>query len=898
MGPEGGNTQVGAIPEQPKTRLRRAPMLPVAIAMMAGIVIGRYVPLPMGVFVVAGAVALVLAAATVRRAHLHILTAGAVAAGVLFLSAIYSQTSYYTVEDDNVFTYAAGAPILATIRGQIVTSPLRVEDEPGTFVPYRRPARTCFVLQCEKIKRGSVASGMGVSPMSPTAVPAVPGDLAFPAAQGQDAPGTHGQDANATAAAEWLPCTGQAKVTIREEAAGLSAGQEVELIGLLGRVPPPDNPGQTDWSLQGRLDGVMVYFSVPAADGAIVLSRPGESWPAQAFWNVRSALRQHLAGCGEVEDGRLLNALLTGERHPALKTLNRAMVRSGTAHFLSISGQHLVVFLGFMYLLCRLGRLSPRRSAMLVLAMLGLYLLLTEPNAPLFRSAIMAACVCLAVILGRQHSALNAVSAAGVIVLAVDPMQLFSAGFQLSYGIVAGMIVLHAPIRDLLFGRWLRRRGLVVFRDDQAMRRWIAMSAGNWTILLVTASLSASIVSVPLVAYHFGLFSPYAPVSSLALSPLVTAVLVPGYMSMALAWPMPHLSAALGSISAEAADLLTKLVMAMDHLPSLCLSLQPVGVVWPILFFAGVAMALLVKTMPFRRTALVLVSAAWLGLTVWTQLPAPAPDCAQLNILAVGDGQCVVLRTPGGKTFLFDAGTRSAVDLPVQVLMPFLRHERLPLPGEAWISHADSDHWNAIPAVLHACGLRKCFISWDFEPSPPEAADGDGPVDTPFKPAVTLLGDLLAGHVQVVHVAQGQCVQLDERTRVEVLWPPTGQKLSSNDSSLALKITCDDRSALLTGDLEVIGQKGLAAMPSARADVLILPHHGSYRPSLPELVQRVGASIVIASGNRPLRAPSGQAQAAEFLAHLSTGRSVLTTSRNGFIRVTLGKGRLSVESMR
>ena len=881
MGQEGGKSlsQAGAIPEQPKTRLRRAPMLPVAIAMMAGIVIGRYVPLPMGVFVVAGAVALVLAVATVRRAHLHILTAGAVAAGVLFLSAIYSQTKYYTVEDDNVFTYAAHAPILATIRGQIVTSPLRVEDEPGTFVPYRRPARTCFVLQCERIKRGSDASVAGLT-----------------AAQGRDAPGTHGQDAHATA--EWLPCTGQAKVTIREETAGLSAGQEVELIGLLGRVPPPDNPGQTDWSLQGRLDGVMVYFSVPAADGAVVLSRPGESWAAQAFWNVRSALRQHLAGCGEVEDGRLLNALLTGERHPALKTLNRAMVRSGTAHFLSISGQHLVVFLGFMYLLCRLGRLSPRRSAMLVLALLGLYLLVTEPNAPLFRSAIMAACVCLAVILGRQHSALNAVSAAGVIMLAVDPMQLFSAGFQLSYGIVAGMIVLHTPIRDLLFGRWLRRRGLVVFRDDQAMRRWIAMSVSNWTILLVTASLSASIASVPLVAYHFGLFSPYAPVSSLALSPLVTAVLVPGYMSMALAWPMPHLSAALGGFSAAAADLLTKLVMAMDRLPGLCLSLQPVGVVWPILFFAAVALALLVKTMPFRRTALVMLSAAWVALTVWTQLPAAAPDCAQLNILAVGDGQCVVLRTPGGKTFLFDAGTRSAVDLPVQVLMPFLRHQRLPLPSEAWISHADSDHWNAISQVSHACRLRKCFISEDFEPSPPEAVDGDAPAETPFKPAVMLVGDLLAGHVQVVHVAGGQCVQLDERTKLEVLWPPTGQKLSSNDSSLVLKITCDDRSALLTGDIEVVGQQGLAAMPSARADVLLLPHHGSYRPSLPELVQKVGASIVIASGNRPMRVPSGQAQAVEFLAHLSNGRSFLTTSHNGFIRVTLGKGRLSVESMR
>ena len=53
-------------------------------------------------------------------------------------------------------------------------------------------------------------------------------------------------------------------------------------------------------------------------------------------------------------------------------------------------------------------------------------------------------------------------------------------------------------------------------------------------------SLAASLASVPLVAFHFGLFSPYAPLLSLLLAPLVAAILVPSYLALALAWPMPN----------------------------------------------------------------------------------------------------------------------------------------------------------------------------------------------------------------------------------------------------------------------------------------------------------------------------------------------------------------------
>ena len=829
-------------------------MVGVAVAMMVGIVIGRYVPVPAGVMAVLAGAALATAIFTFRRTDLHGVTAVAVGAAICFLAALHAQSSYYTLSGGSVVTYSSQYPILATVRGQIVSSPMKVEDDPAAPAAYHRPPRTVFLVECSEIKRG--------------------------------------QDALATdATATWMRCDGLARVTVREEAPRLAAGQEVELIGLLGRVRPPDNPGEVDWPAEARRDGVFATISVPAADGAVVLSGVQQSWLARAWWNVRSALRQHLAACGDAEEGRLVNALLTGERHPALQSLNRAMVRTGTAHMLSISGQHLTIFLGFLYLVARLARLSPQRAAILVLVLLAAYMLLTEPNPPLIRSAIMAACVCLAVIAGRQVSSLNAVAAACAIILIFQPLELFSAGFQLSFGIVAGMIVLHGPLKDSLFGRWLRLRGLMVFRDDQATRRWFYFSAGNGVITLVVASLSATLVSMPLVAYHFGLISPYAPVLSILLSPLMVAVLVPGYLSMALAWPMPHVSAALGQLSAMAADWLTSAVRWADRLPGLCFQLRPVGVIWTALFFVVLALAVLAKGMPWRRAALATTAAAWLGLTVWTQLPSAAPDCAELHVLSVGHGQCIVLRTPSGKTWLFDAGSLSSVDVARQVLIPFLQAKQMPMPQAAWISHPDSDHYNAVASLMGPCSLRTCYVSEYFD-KPSKAGE---PPDAGF---VSLMGDLVRQGVEVRSLRQGDSMQLDARTRVDVVCPPSGRGMSGNDASLVLKITCDDKSVLLTGDIEAEAQKELAAIPSARCDVMLLPHHGSWRPAPDELVERLDPRIILVSTDRPVRAPAGQGHAAATIARLKNGRSFLSTHENGCVWVVFGRGRVEVGTAR
>jgi len=809
--------------------------------------VGRFLPLPTGLWALVAAAGLIVATACCLRRQLVGLAVFVLAASVFCGGAVHARLAYYYLREDHVVFRTSDAPILATLRGRIVTSP-NISSVRSVRFGYHRGERTSFIVRAEAVRTSD----------------------------------------------GWRETNGLLRVTVDEPTYRLSAGCRVELVGRLGRYGPADNPGRRDPAAEGRIRHTPAWMSVPGDDGVILLGETRQPWYSRALWHVRAATRQHLTAVGDDESGHLIGALIVGERRPALERLNRAMVRAGIAHFLSISGLHLGVFLGFVYLLCRLFMLSPRTSAIVALVVLAMYLLLAEPRAPLLRSAVMAAALCLSVIFHRRYAALNALAAAAVFLLAIDPLQLFTPGFQLSFAIVLALVVARRRMRDMLFGRWIRRRGLMVFRGDQRMRRWVYYSLANRLMDGVSMALLAYLAAAPLVAYHFGLFSPYAPLLSVLMFPVIVAVLVPGYVSMALAWVMPNLSWAIGRMAAGAADALAWCAGCLEHLPGICFELRPVGLVWVAACYASVGAVLFVRERRVRRWCLPAVGTSLAAFTVVTQLPAPAPPSAQFDLLAVGAGQCAVLRTPSGKTFILDAGTQSGFDAGERVLVPFLRRMRLPAPSAAICSHANTDHFNALPALLERGSAARVYLNDYFPYEPPDPLDPDD--------ATRFIQLCRARGAEIVRLRAGQTIQLDRRTEVKVLWPPADRRgeLSANDTSLALKIICDSQSLLLAGDIGSIPQAALARMTSdIHADVLVLPHHGSWEDTLPTFVDAVDPKVVLLSASHEPRPPADRAEQAEaFHQRLRTTRRYYSTPRDGWIRLRFGGGEITVDTMR
>ena len=825
-----------------RAALRRVPMVSVALAMVGGIVAGRFGPLSAeawGLWAVAAGLA--AGGCLLRKAHL---AAGACAAAAIFaLGAVHVRVTGLRLPADHVVTYTGPARSLATLRGRIAGSP-------GVFRP---PATTGYPRQ-----------------------PSTRFDLEADAIKTRDG---------------WRGVRGLVQVSVAEEAPNLARGQAVEMVGWVSRIRPAGNPGERDPAALARRKGQFVSLRVPAADGVRVLARASGSWYRRLRDRAGAWARRHLARCAADEPALLLEALIVGRRDPGLQGLRDTMVRAGIAHLLSISGMHLGIFLGFVYLLCRLATLSPGHSAAAALVCLSGYLILAEPRSPLLRSAVMAAVLCAGVIVHRRHMALNALAAAAVLLLLADPLDVFAPGFQLSFLIVAGLIVLSAPLRDLLFGRWTRRRGLMVFRGEERGRRWLYFNAANWAMGAGTLSLLAWLLAAPLVAVHFGLLSPYgAPLTLLAV-PLVVAVIVPGYVSLALAWAVPNLSHAIGRSAGEAAAALVWLVEHVGALPGLAFELRPVGPAWAAACYAALVVCVLQRSLRHGRAWACVAVGGVLALTAWTQRPAPPPSSAELNLLAVGAGQCAVLRVPDGTTYVLDAGSLFRSDCGEKTLVPFLRHQRLPAPAAAMISHANADHYNALGALLDRRWLRRVYLNATFgidEKGPGAAAVNE------------LMSRIRRDGIEVVRLEPGRRIPLDARTAVEVLWPPPNRAdLSVNDTSLVLRITCDGRSVLVPGDLKEIGQAVLSARgESLRSDVLILPHHGAWEETLPAFVRAVSPETVLVSGAREPTPPVQAGNAARsFYERLAIDYKYYSTLRNGWIQVRFGRQGITVRTM-
>ena len=820
----------------------RAPLLPVAGSFVAGVLLGRFLPIATPAWLAMLGTALLIALAGLIRSRWRLLAVLGVLVATGAFGAVRLRIAWNTLPVDDVALATTPGESLATVRGSVVSYPQLYVPE--VEFGYQPEPSLVFLLRAENIQ------------------------------------GFEGV----------VPATGLARVVVDEPYKTFRPGERLELAGWLSRYPRPRNPGQFDARAFARRTGVQARLRVPTEQGVTRLEdvQPG---PVGWLWRWRAAMRQYLAETGEPQTGRLISALVLGQRHPALATLERTMQRAGLAHYLSISGLHLGIFLGFCYLLCRLATLSSRRAALVVLLLLGAYLLLAEARPPLLRSAIMAAFLLLAVFRGRPGASLNALAAAAIVLLVIDPRQLLAPGFQLSFVIVGGLILLGKRMQQWLFGHWLARRGLTVFRDSGRLRRWLSYNLTDLAVSAVTLVVTAWLLAVPLAAMHFGYLSPWAPLLSLAVFPLILAVLIPAYSALALAGPLPNLAALLADLAAVPAEFLQRIIDALTALPGLMLTVRPVGWGWTLLCYATLLAVLYARRSRLRKLLAGGLLLGLVGLTVATQRPArPPARTAELHLLAVGAGQCAVFQTPSGRTYLFDAGSRSGFDAYHRVLSPFLRNRRLPDPDAAFISHANTDHYSALPSLVRDGRCQTVWLCDAFDRS----------ADNPYSAPARMMQILLRHDVDIRRLRRGDALDLDDQTRMEVLWPPPGRdELLSNDTSLVLRITCGGRSLLLPGDIDLIAQQALLEDPDQlRCDVLVMPHHGGWAKTLPAFVEAVDPEVVLASGHQDPMGPStAKARIKTFYRSLRDKYRFHATSSEGWLGVQFGPAGVHVQTM-
>ncbi|MCX7827220.1 MAG: ComEC family competence protein, partial [Verrucomicrobiae bacterium] len=222
----------------------------------------------------------------------------------------------------------------------------------------------------------------------------------------------------------------------------LRYGDRIEFDALLRRPMPPTNPGVFDYRLHLERHGLFHEARIHDAADVRLLGHEGGRVMEWGMWLQRRflesagrGLERALAGDEPVMVG-LLRAMLVGFRPGLTNELAEPFMRTGTLHVFAVSGLHVAVIAGILVGVLRFLRVPRRATALVALPLLLLYTIATGAPASAVRSFLMASVVILGWSLLRPTDLLNSIAAAAIAVLVWRPMQLFDAGFQLSFMVV------------------------------------------------------------------------------------------------------------------------------------------------------------------------------------------------------------------------------------------------------------------------------------------------------------------------------------------------------------------------------------------------------------------------------------------------------------------------------
>jgi competence protein ComEC len=615
-----------------------APFLPLALALIIGILIGRYIPfitslIALGVLI---PLFLLLCRRWVAGAQLIAL------AVVLVLGVLIIHVRLYpTIPAHHISRLPDRHRVALT--GTIYRPSQRGED------------KTVIYLQAEGISRGN-----GIAPLA-----------------------------------------GKARITIREPAMPLRYGYRVHLHAKLYRPRNFRNPGSFDYEGYLQRKGVLVTGYVRDGDQIQILSREAGNPLLHLCDRWREGIEQFLDVHTSPPGRGFLKALLIGERGEITPEIREPFIAAGAVHILAISGLHLGIIVTLIFFAVQgILRLSERillrydirkLAALATFPPLLAYILITGFPISTIRAGIMASCFLASILIDRYRNPLNTLAFAAFIILLVSPTALWDPSFQLSFSSVLGIIVITPPLYRSLYPQ--DPLTLLTRRHEGRFTRWIVLS--------LTASFAAVVVTSPIVAFHFHRVSTMGLVSNAVIIPIVGFGVLPlGLLSLPLIPLFPAGGALLAQAAAALSEVGIRVMELISSLPFAARYLPGPTILEMFIMYAFIGCLLWLKRPHFRKAALSLILVlALFDLSYWG-LRSYAMSGIRTTFLDVGQGDCALVEFPGGKRMLIDGGgLYGDFDVGENVVAPFLWKRRILKVHYLVVSHPEPDHYKGLTFI-------------------------------------------------------------------------------------------------------------------------------------------------------------------------------------------------------
>ncbi|RAK00467.1 competence protein ComEC [Larkinella arboricola] len=347
----------------------------------------------------------------------------------------------------------------------------------------------------------------------------------------------------------WQPASGRLIVYIAKTVSKKPRYGDIWLVrGAPRTIDPPLNPGEFNYKRHLANRGIYHQQYLQPTDRIVMGYQPENRLTALAYgineW-ADSVFTGHL---GHGPEFAIVKAMILGVRDGIDPDLQQAYSAAGAVHVLSVSGLHVGVLfaaLSFVLAFLKRNRHGKFLFAALMLGLLWFYALMTGFSAPVLGSAFMFSLLLIGQTIGRSNNPLNTLAASAFLILLMDPYALTTAGFQLSYLAVGGLLLWHRSLYQSITFRY----------------RW-----ADWLWQLTAVALVAQLLTFPLGLFYFHQFPTYFWLANPVVIPLSSLVLILAMGLLVVGW-IPYVGLAVGKVLFGAMWLLNQAILWTEKLP-------------------------------------------------------------------------------------------------------------------------------------------------------------------------------------------------------------------------------------------------------------------------------------------------------------------------------------------
>lgn len=456
----------------------------------------------------------------------------------------------------------------------------------------------------------------------------------------------------------------------------ISIGNKISFVGTVARAKNQRNPGEFDYEkyLQSiNISGVINCYKLES----IEIIDNESYFLFNLLFNVRKLIDNRIKELHNESSASLLKGILLADRSEIDYDVKDSFVNSGVIHVLAVSGLHVGFISGIFFLL--LGRFDIRIKYLLTIFGILLFLIITGGHASVFRASTMAIVFLIAKLTARDTNGFNSLAIAALILLLLNPNDLFNPGFLLSFSAVISILIIYPIISEQIKNLSLSKYSINI-------------------LLFITVSLSAQLGTLPFTLTYFNKLSVISLFVNLIVIPLIGIIVGIGLLTLGVSL----FSIWVASIFASANEfLIGVLFIFVKQTSNLSFSFIPVynfSIVDGIIFYISLIIIFYVlKTFTKKKLSIFIILIIIVNFFNFLKLDNKEllPDgLLSIIFIDIGQGDSFLLKFPKGTTALIDAGNATEYfDNGERVIYPLLQRLGIDTVDYLFISHLDSDHY-------------------------------------------------------------------------------------------------------------------------------------------------------------------------------------------------------------